>query len=817
MSGPTLFQKGKLEAHSHSPKQAELDQHVPLDYIMDWFAKRLKSSKSPADRIMVLRSSTGSGKSTVIPPEFFHRFFEETRRRNIACTQPRVLTSIEIPKTILPFHSPEWLRKTNKSGRTPLIMGENIGFQNSVISKKPMRGIVYLTVGTLQQQLNIMDDESFMRKYSLIVIDEAHERSIGTDFTMYMMKKFINKNYKNPDCPFLLITSATFNTHKFADYLLTDVPKAERYANIIQVGGFTYPITETWMEYDSDNYIQDAVTKAVEIHKNNQDDFLPPSDVLGSRKSENKTSGNKKNLKITEDSLEDIKQQQIFRDILIFVSGEGDARKIIQKLNGMLSRDEGLRKYPFAAIKLMGVDVNKETDNYKNITKPLNKIGVELRGKSGKVSIVHPVRRIIVATNVAETGITIETLKYVIDTGYLKSSEFNPVYQTSMLVTRPVTQGMYTQRRGRSGRKAPGFAFPLYTKKTFESLQVDQYPDLIRDDTCLDLLGLIVKESDPEGLYNENPLVKLFADPAYTKKIDETSIDLYKLDLLDPPSADSLHSSVARLYKLGAITRACTPTRLGFIMNKFRMMSVESVKMILAGYAWGVSITDLITIAAFANSTDRPGFFARGARFGEDPFADAVNRGEFKFPWFLPNSERTKLMLSCDFIWGLLIWYNIQMLPPDVSLNTWCQDVGITFSGINEFIEKRDDIIQMMSAIGLNPYALFIKSFKYVETFELHDWLCSIKQCIFEGYKTNIAIWDDRRKKYRSTLGRLSFDADRSWISSGIELYNSNISNPKYLVYSGLKLRQDPRSNTYTVECGLISVLDGYVPFDGVF
>ncbi|PJA92691.1 MAG: hypothetical protein CO133_01835 [Candidatus Komeilibacteria bacterium CG_4_9_14_3_um_filter_37_5] len=152
-------------------------------------------------------------------------------------------------------------------------MGENIGFQNSVIAKKPNRGIIYMTVGTLQQQLNIMDDESFMRKYSLIVIDEAHERSIGTDFTLYMMKKFINRNYKNADCPFLLITSATFNTKKFADYLL-DHLKTERYKNIINVGGFTYPITETWPEYDSDNYIQDAVSKAIQIHKENPEDYI---------------------------------------------------------------------------------------------------------------------------------------------------------------------------------------------------------------------------------------------------------------------------------------------------------------------------------------------------------------------------------------------------------------------------------------------------------------------------------------------------------------------------------------------------------------
>jgi len=763
---------------------------------------------------MILKSSTGSGKSTVIPPEFYHRFFNDTKRRNIACTQPRVLTSIEIPKTILPFHSREFLNSIGKNSRTPLEMGENIGFQNSVIAKKPNRGIIYMTVGTLQQQLNIMDDESFMRKYSLIVIDEAHERSIGTDFTLYMMKKFINRNYKNADCPFLLITSATFNTKKFADYLL-DHLKTERYKNIINVGGFTYPITETWPEYDSDNYIQDAVSKAIQIHKENPEDYMPAAEVLAAHG--NSLREKHSTLKTQEDSVDDIKKQQIFRDILIFISGEGDARKIIQKLNEQNSRDPDLRKNPIVPIKLMGTDVNLKTDNYKNITKPLSKIGVEIR-EGKKVSIKHPVRRVIVATNVAETGITIETLKYVIDTGFLKSSEFNPVYQLGMLITQPVTQGMYTQRRGRSGRKAPGYAFPLYTKSTFDKLQVDQYPDIIRDDICLDILSLIVRETDPNGRYNNEPLSKLFNDPEYMKKIAATSLDLYKLDLLDPPSADSLHSSVDRLYKLGAINRACSPTRTGFIINKFRMMSPESIKMILAGFSWDVSIIDLITIAAFVRINDKPGFFIRARQPSDpSPFEQAINDGKFEFPWFLPNSDRTKLMLSCDFIWGLLIWYNFNKLEAGQSLRGWCEDVGISFTALNDMIESRDDILQMMSSVGLNPYHQFKKSFNYIESFQLHDWICSVKQCIYEGYKTNIAIWDFNNHVYKTRLGRLEFNADRPWLSSGVDLYNSRIPNPKYICYSGVSLRQDPRTNTYTTEVKLISVLDGYISFDGKY
>ena len=187
MSGPTLFRKGKLQAHKFSESQAVLDDIVPIEYIMNWFEKRnLKPGKDVSDRILVLKSSTGSGKSTTLPPEYYHRFWESDKR-NICCTQPKVLTSIEVPKQILPYHTADFLASIGKSGRTPLKMGENIGFQNGVVAKKPTNGIIFMTIGVLQQQLNVMSDEDFAKKYSIIFVDEVHERSDATDFTLYIL------------------------------------------------------------------------------------------------------------------------------------------------------------------------------------------------------------------------------------------------------------------------------------------------------------------------------------------------------------------------------------------------------------------------------------------------------------------------------------------------------------------------------------------------------------------------------------------------------------------------------------------------------
>ena len=137
MSKPTLLIPGNLVSSDYSPSQEELDKWVPLDYIMNWFDQRISETGSKlaediSDRILILKSSTGSGKSTLIPPELFHLFQNKTNKI-IACTQPRVLTAIEIPKnTIPPFHTREKL----PSNREALIYGKNIGTQTGVFNKK---------------------------------------------------------------------------------------------------------------------------------------------------------------------------------------------------------------------------------------------------------------------------------------------------------------------------------------------------------------------------------------------------------------------------------------------------------------------------------------------------------------------------------------------------------------------------------------------------------------------------------------------------------------------------------------------------------
>lgn len=887
MSLPTLFLKGNLEATDWSPKQSELDELVPLDYIMQWFEDRIPGSygenakiesSSPADRILILQSSTGSGKSTAIPPELFHRFFERTRK-NIACTQPRTLTAIDIPKnTIPPFHTKEMLSNNGFPNREALIYGKNIGTQTGVFTKRPYKGIVFMTPGIIVQQMNVMSNEDFMNKYSIIIIDEAHERSLQIDTVLYMLKKFINTNYKDKNCPFMVVMSATFDTIKFCNYLLSDVPKAKRYENIIKVKGFTYPVQEVFLNYDSQNYVQSIVDLVIEIHKNNSIDFMSAKEIIK----------NKKLYKLEEDMQEDkLVKMQKFRDILIFVKGPGEIVKLKNKLNKLNTSNEFFKENPILPLGLTGDAVANQSIEYRNtVEKDIKDLHVEVfsfekKGKSGsngKIKLKKPTRRVIIATNVAETGITIETLKYVIEPGFVYSKEYNPCFATEIMVSKPVTKSMYKQRRGRVGRKAPGTCYVVYTKNTFENMQEDQYPDIVKDEITLDLLSILIKEVDPENKVNELDLYTLFnveqhnADlqtkgpgsstkktkplgEDFVEKINKTKINIFNLDLLDLPSADSLHYSMEKLYTLGAINKNSIPTLLGFIINKFRFIRIESIKMILSGYAWQASIEDLITMAAFLESSKEEIFSEELS----DNYKSALEQGKFTLfgvKKVVNYSEfKSDLYVSDDFIKYILIFNEFQKNLSEISiknlnlenetestdtkvgnkeksadendqnivemLQEWGNEYGINVKGLLNVLEVRESIISSMIMIGLNPFennssrfANVVNSFSDQEKLK---YVCNIKQCIFEGYKHNMAVWNSVDKRYYTRKTHLPLQITNEYILSKIDIYKFGDTNPKYIVYDKLMYFLNTKTNLYEPKVTHVSVLDGYITVDPNF
>lgn len=762
---PTLFNKGNLKYVPGGLKQDQLDEIKPLDYIMQWFETRLNKTSNTSDRILILLSETGSGKSTVLPPTFYKLFFEKTSRRNIACTQPRILTALQIPKEVEKFN-PE------------LKLGESLGYQTSILAKKPTRGVIYMTTGTLQQQLNVMSDEDFMNKYSIIFLDEIHERSIPMDFTLFAMKRFIQRNYKDPRCPFLVVMSATFDVEKFQNYLLSDSLDRKN-SSLIKVAGLTFPIDVHWPDHDSNDVFKDASNTAVKIHIENTEDYK-------------NTKTDSDTLKLQEIKQKEIQHKQKFRDILIFVGGLLEAKNVLKHLNSELKKLAQENKPLFKPLVILGEDVRQNSPTYQELEKPIKEIRVEISGIKKPMSVV---RRVFISTNVAETGITINTLKYVIDTGYFKSAENNPNYNMEILAVQPVTHGMWKQRKGRAGRKAPGKAYPLYSESTYKLLQVDQHPDIVRQNITLELLMLLCAESDPNREFTQEIPRKLLFSQEYLKKLNSAKIDLNKLDLLDIPSADSLHFSMDTLYRLGAISKNCKVKPLGILISRFRQIPIGFVKMILSGWAWDAPILDLINITALANSN----IYATRNK----------PRNILKWPWHKEANEHTHKLVNiqtmCEFIEYAIIWNFIENSVQNLSLKKFREIMDLhklSISGFQNAMEIREDLIRTCLSIGLNPYKKTNNLTEQIpET--IKTWIYKIKICIWEGFKTNLLIFNEKTNNYENTRGKIS-----------IKLDNLFHTYPcKYIVYSQITWLRNMMKNSYVNKSHPVSVMDGFVNF----
>lgn len=763
---PTLLSPNKIKILPHHGDYVKnkIETMPAVDYIMEWFKNRIPErkggipnikAKSVNDRIMILRSGTGSGKSTTLGPEFFIRFYEATRR-NIAVTQPRVLTAMQIPEDIAGIY-PE------------MKIGETIGYQTGDYVYKPKKGVVFMTVGVLSQQLKVMTDEEFMEKYAFVILDECHDRSLGMDLTLSLAKQFIHRNFKNVSCPFLILTSATFDVKKYSDYFGVD------HKNIIDVKGLNYPIEINFPKVPITNYVQSSVAQALDIHTKNTSDY----------------EGDNR-----------------FTDILIFVFGMCPMKEIKEELQKANDKMEGNH---FVVIGLTGETFRIGNLEYRNIFKPLESINVMLSDKS----IVTPKRRIIVSTNVAETGVTIDTLKYLIDTGYENSAIFNPIYGSFAVMPKSVTQASAMQRKGRVGRRAPGVYYPMFTEETFNKMQADKFPDLISSDISDAILGLIIKTVHP------------LWDGVVSDRIEATGrFNIQDIDMLDYPAVDSLNYSIEKLFVLGMIDSSYKPTAIGLATTRVTKIPIEITRMILAGYQHGANILDLVTIGAFMY-------------VGKRDYIDTRSKVKYNYETtFKRNTKEleyyNKFFIADDFIESVFIWSDfmdqVEIMKKKLSINhvkNWCKENGLVYEGFLYIIESRDNIITaFIQSIGLDPFwngagiprhQYSLKKFFQSNVYMGLEEIRKLKKCIYEGFRLNMATWNGEKNSYilDGCHEKIKVSSDVIKPIPSHETFSQ--TRPKKIIVRDISLRQSIFNKMYQYETDRVSVMDGYIDVDETF
>lgn len=307
-------------------------------------------------------------------------------------------------------------------------LGEEVGYSirfEDMTSQKTC--LKYMTDGMLLREA--MHDHD-LKRYSTIILDEAHERTMATDVLMGLLKDVVQRR---PDLK-LIVMSATLDAQKFQRYF-HDAP-------LLAVPGRTHPVEIFYTPEPEQDYVEAAIRTVLQIHATEPEG-----------------------------------------DILLFLTGEEEIEDTVRKVS--LEVDEMIREADAGPMKVYPLYGSLPPAMQQRIFDP----APPPRKPGGR-----PGRKCIVSTNIAETSLTIDGIVYVVDPGFSKQKVYNPRIRVESLLVSPISKASAQQRAGRAGRTRPGKCFRLYTEGAFKKELIEQtHPEILRSNlssTVLDLKKL---------------------------------------------------------------------------------------------------------------------------------------------------------------------------------------------------------------------------------------------------------------------------------------------------------------------------------------
>ncbi|GAA6058650.1 hypothetical protein JCM10212_004061 [Sporobolomyces blumeae] len=465
------------------------------------------------NQVVVVIGETGSGKTTQLT-----QFLHEEGYSNfglIGCTQPRRVAAMSVAQRV----SEEMECELGAE------VGYSIRFEDCTSDKTVIK---YMTDGVmLRESLN----EGDLDRYSVIILDEAHERSLNTDILMGLLRKILSRRRDLK----LVVTSATMNAAKFSKFY-DDAP-------CFTIPGRTFPVDVLFSKTPCEDYVDSAVKQALQIHI---------SHPRG--------------------------------DILIFMTGQEDIEATCDVINERLAQVDDVP--PLAVLPIYS---QMPADLQAKIFAPT---------EDGR-------RKCIVATNIAETSLTVDGIMYVIDAGYSKLKVYNPRMGMDSLQITPISQANANQRSGRAGRTGAGTAYRLFTEMAFrDELFENTIPEIQR--TNLSNTVLLLKSL---GVKN-----------------------LLEFDFMDPPPQENILNSMYQLWVLGALDNTGELTDLGRKMSHFPM-DPALAKMLISSVDSRCS-AEVLTIVSMLSV---PSVFYRPKERADE--SDAARE---KF--FVPESDHLTLL-----------------------------------------------------------------------------------------------------------------------------------------------------------------------------
>ncbi|CAL1703848.1 unnamed protein product [Somion occarium] len=357
--------------------------------------------------VTILVGQTGCGKTTQLP-QYLHEAGWAADGNVIACTQPRRVAATSVAARV--------------ATEVGSILGDEVGYtiRFEDVSDKKRTRILYLTDGILFRETLL---DPLLSRYSVVMIDEAHERSVYTDLMLGVLKKI---RRKRPSLR-VIVSSATLDAAGFLDYFSSGNPPGE--ATIVSLEGRMYPVHIAHLEQPTPDY----VAKAIDVVWN-------------------------------------INLQRSSGDVLVFLTGREEIDRCLEGLAELLpTLPRGATRLKLHALH-SGLPMDEQLAAFEPAERGF--------------------RKVIVSTNIAEASVTIEGIKYVVDSGFVKIRTYNPTTSLSSLSTIPVSRASAIQRAGRAGRTSYGACYRLYPASTFESLPPTTQPEITRTDLTTPILQL---------------------------------------------------------------------------------------------------------------------------------------------------------------------------------------------------------------------------------------------------------------------------------------------------------------------------------------
>ena len=423
---------------------------LPINSYKDEIIKSIQSNSC-----IVITGETGCGKTTQLPQYLHEHGFSE--KGQIGVTQPRRMAAVSVAHRV--------------SREMKCIVGGTVGYRIRFDDcTSPDTKIKYMTDGCLLREL--LDDPQ-LTQYSVIVLDEAHERSLSTDILFGLMKQLLGSkglDSKRKHPLQVVIMSATLDVDKFSTFFDS--------CPIYTIPGRVYPVNVHYCctdeSYDPSNppYQSQAVRVVMDIHLDH-----PPGDIL------------------------------------VFFTGQHEIETMCDKL---FKEAEGIDyRYDVQCKDVRGLAIlplygSLPSDQQQRVFRPAE------RG----------VRRVIVSTNIAATSVTVQGVVYVIDSGFVKQQIYNPRTGLDSLEPVPIAKSEAIQRCGRAGRTSPGECYRLYSKAFYDSMKDATVPEIQRTSLTSVILNL-------KCMGIANVIEFQYLDPPEEKMILEALKQLYYFEAID--------------------------------------------------------------------------------------------------------------------------------------------------------------------------------------------------------------------------------------------------------------------------------------------